>query len=235
MNQGRIDSTRLVLFDIDGTLLKAGGIVRQAMGDALEDVFGTRGGIIDASFIGATDLGVVRELMGREGFSTDEIDARFPRLIQTYGPILKDKLAAWDNFKLCPGVPGILEKLETDGVMLGLVTGNCQVGAMVKLDRAGLKEYFTFGGFGDESSDRAEITRLAHERGERKAGKEISKDWVILVGDSPNDIEAAQSYGIKVLAVYSGWTSKEELEALEPTWLYSDLSDTEHILSLLVT
>lgn len=235
MNQGRIDSTRLVLFDIDGTLLRAGGIVRQAMGDALEEVFGTRGDIIDVSFIGATDLGVVHDLMGREEFSAEEIDARFPGLIETYGPILAEKLSTWDDFKLCPGVPAILDKLKDTGAMLGLVTGNCKPGAMVKLDRAGLGDYFSFGGFGDESSDRSEICKFAHERGEQEAGKKISRDRVILVGDSPNDIKAARKYGIRVLAVCSGWGDREELEALEPTWLYSDLSDTEEILELFLS
>ncbi|MBN2378723.1 HAD hydrolase-like protein [candidate division WOR-3 bacterium] len=226
---------KIILFDIDGTLLKAGGIVREAMGDALQKVFGTRGGIIDASFIGATDLGVVHELMGREGFSLEEIDARFSALIETYGPILAEKLATWDNFRLCPGIPLILERLQEDASMLGLVTGNCKPGAMVKLKRGGLTDYFTFGAYGDESSDRTAITRLAHERGENEAGYEIPRDQVILVGDSPNDIKAAHEYGIRVLAVYSGWTPKQELEELKPTWLYPDLADTEEILGLLLS
>jgi len=234
MNLASEDGTRMVLFDIDGTLLRAGGIVRHAMGDALQHVFGTRGGIMDASFIGATDLGVVHNLMGREGFSAEEIDARFPGLIETYGPILKDKLADWDNFKLCPGVPAILDRLADEKTMLGLVTGNCKPGAKVKLNKGGLVDYFTFGAYGDESSDRAEICRLAHERGENEAGQRISRNDVILVGDSPNDVKAARKYGIRVLAVCSGWGDREELEALEPTWLYPDLSDTEEIAELLL-
>lgn len=224
---------KLVLFDIDGTLLKAGGIVRHAMGDALQQVFGTRGDIIDASFIGATDLGVVHNLMTREGFSTREIDARFSKLTEVYGPILRDKLASWDDFRICPGIPGILDRLRDNGTSLGLVTGNCRIGAKVKLERGGLWDYFSFGAYGDETADRTEICRLAHQRGETEVGSDIPKDQVILVGDSPNDIRAANQYGIKVLAVYSGWTPREELEPLKPTWICADLSDTAEILALL--
>jgi len=226
---------KLILFDIDGTLLKAGGIVREAMGDALEEVFDTKGAIIDASFIGATDLGVVHDLMGRKGFKTDVINSRFPRLLEIYGRVLKEKLSTWDKFTLCPGVPEVLDKLKLDGALLGLVTGNCQVGAMVKLERGGLGRYFSFGAFGDETSDRSRICRLAHERGEREAGCSIPKDDVILVGDSPNDIKAGKGYGIKILAVSSGWIGEEELEKLEPTWLCPDLGNVDEIAGLLLS
>ncbi|MBD3285150.1 hypothetical protein GF338_02315, partial [candidate division WOR-3 bacterium] len=97
MSPDSLKNPRLILFDIDGTLLKAGGTVREAMGDALEEVFSTRGGIEDASFIGATDIGVVHELMESEGFSADEIDQLFPRLIETYGKTLREKLSTWNK------------------------------------------------------------------------------------------------------------------------------------------
>lgn len=224
---------KLILFDIDGTLLKAGGIVRYAMADAFNEVFGTSGAIMDTSFVGATDLGVVHELMGREGFSTAEINLRFPRLLKLYGIALEEKLSTWDKFQLCPGVPAILDKLQENGNLLGLVTGNCQVGAWIKLKRGRLAEYFRFGAFGDESSNRAEICRLAHERGEREAGCEIPKHSVILVGDAPSDIKAAADYGIRILVVASGWVPEEELRKLHPTWFYPDLSDADGIIQLL--
>lgn len=224
---------KLVLFDIDGTLLRAGGIVREAMGDALKQVFGTSGGIIDTSFIGATDLGVVHDLMGREGFSTYEINRRFPRLLDVYGGILRKKLSTWDKFQLCSGIPEILDKLRENGNLLGLVTGNCQVGAWIKLKRGGLAEYFSFGAFGDETQDRAELCRLAHERGQSEVGHDIPKHSVILVGDAPSDIRAAEDYGIRILTVASGWVPAEELCKLHPTWLYPDLSDTDEIVKLL--
>lgn len=225
---------RLILFDIDGTLLKAGGIVREAMGDALEKVFGTRGGIADASFIGATDLGVVHDLMGREGFGTEEISLRFSKLIETYGPILREKLTTWDNFRLCPGVPGILDSLQDRGALLGLVTGNCQVGAKIKLDRGKLSGYFSFGAFGDETTDRARMCEFAHKRGEIQAKEKIPKEMVMMVGDSPNDIKAARAYGIRMLAVSSGWIGAEELSKHNPDWLYPDLSAAQEIVDLLL-
>ncbi|MEA3310983.1 MAG: HAD family hydrolase [candidate division WOR-3 bacterium] len=225
---------RIILFDIDGTLLKAGGIVREAMGDALEEVFDTRGGIADVSFIGATDLGVVHELMNHEGFSREEINLRFPKLIQTYGSILREKLSSWNNFKLCPGVPEILDELKARGTLLGLVTGNCQVGAAVKLDRGRLTGYFRFGAFGDETTDRARMCEFAHKRGEAQAAEKIPKASVILVGDSPNDITAARAYGIRMLAVSSGWIGAEELSNYNPDWLYPDLASTQEIVDLLL-
>jgi phosphoglycolate phosphatase len=226
---------RIILFDIDGTLLRAGGIVREAMGEALQQVFGTRGKIVNASFIGATDLGVVRSLMSEEGFNLKEIDLKFQKLIEIYGPILKEKLATWEEFRLCPGVPEILESLEARGALLGLVTGNCQVGAFIKLDRGSLTKYFGFGAFGDETTDRAALCRYAHQRAQAKHGDGIPKEQVIMVGDSPNDIRAAHAYGIRILALSSGWTSAEDLEAENPTWLYPDMSATEEILGLLLS
>lgn len=225
---------RIILFDIDGTLLKAGGIVREAMGDALEEIFSTRGGIAEVSFIGATDLGVVHDLMGQEGFTEEEINRRFPKLIETYGRIVREKLSTWEKFILCPGVPQILEKLQGQGALLGLVTGNCQVGAAVKLDRGSLTGYFSFGAFGDETTNRARMCEFAHKRGEREAGEQIPKERVILVGDSPNDIRAARAYGIRMLAVGSGWIGAEELSKHNPDWLYPDLSATQEIVDLLL-
>ena len=225
---------RIILFDIDGTLLRAGGIVREAMGEALAQVFGTRGGIADAYFVGATDLGVVRSLMSEEGFNLEEIDLKFPKLVEIYGPILRKKLATWENFRLCPGVPEILDSLEDRGALLGLVTGNCQVGAFTKLDRGSLTRYFSFGAFGDETTDRAALCQYAHQRAEAKHGDGIPKEQVIMVGDSPNDVRAAHAYGIRMLAVGSGWIDAEELSKHKPDWLYPDLSATDEIVELLL-
>lgn len=226
---------RTILFDIDGTLLRAGFIVKEAMGQALKEVFGTNGKLMDASFIGSTDIGVVRALMTEAGFGQEEIDQKFGKLFEVYGEILVDKLRNYDKFKLCPGIPEILDALESRNALLGLVTGNCQQGAFAKLGKAGLTDYFSFGAFGDESDDRAELCAYAHARAEVEANKSISRDDLILVGDSPNDIKAAQEYGIRVLAVASGWIEASELEALNPTWLRLDLSNIGEIADLLLS
>jgi phosphoglycolate phosphatase len=226
---------RTIFFDIDGTLLRAGFIVKEVMGQALKEVFGTSGRIMDASFIGSTDIGVVRALMTEQGFSLEEINQKFGKLFEAYGRILVDKLRTWEKFQLCSGVPAILEELDARNALLGLVTGNCQQGAFAKLGKAGLTDYFSFGAFGDESDNRAELCAYAHARAEVEADKPISKDDLILVGDSPNDIKAAHEYGIRVLAVASGWTVAGELEALNPTWLRPDLSDIREIAELLLS
>ncbi len=223
------------MFDIDGTLLRAGFIVKEAMGDALRDVFGTSGRIMDASFIGATDIGVVRALMTEAGFGLEAIGQKLGKLFEVYGEILEDKLRTWEKFQLCPGVPEILDALEEKAALLGLVTGNCQQGAFAKLGRAGLTDYFSFGAFGDETDDRAELCAYAHARAEVETDKSISKDDLILVGDSPNDIRAAKNYGIRVLAVASGWVAAEELKSQGPTWLRSDLSNLREITDLLLS
>ena len=226
---------RTILFDIDGTLLKAGFIVKEAMGDALKEVFGTNGRIMDASFIGATDIGVVRTLMTEAGFELPAIHEKLGKLFEVYGKILEDKLRTWDKFQLCPGVPEILNALEEKDALLELVTGNCQQGAFAKLGRAELTDYFSFGAFGDESDDRAELCAYAHARAEVEAGKSISKGDLILVGDSPNDIKAAKAYGIRVLAVASGWVDAEELKSQNPTWFEPDLSNIGEIANLLLS
>ncbi len=226
---------RTILFDIDGTLLRAGFIVKEVMSLALRDVYGTSGKLMDVSFIGSTDIGVVRALMTEQGFCLEEIDQRFGKLFEVYGEILVDKLRTWEKFQLCPGVPAILDALESRNALLGLVTGNCQQGAFAKLEKAGLTDYFSFGAFGDESDNRSELCAYAHARAEVEADKSISKDDLILVGDSPNDIKAAQEYGIRVLAVASGWIEASELEALTPTWLRPDLSNTGEIANLLLS
>lgn len=226
---------RTILFDIDGTLLKAGFIVKEAMDQALKDVFGTSGRIMDASFIGATDIGVVRALMTEAGFELTEIHEKLGRLFEVYGGILEVKLRTWTKFQLCSGVPAILDELDSRDALLGLVTGNCQQGAFAKLGKAELTDYFSFGAFGDESDDRAELCSYAHARAEVEANKSISKSDLILVGDSPNDVKAAKAYGIRALCVASGWTPVEELKQENPTWLRSDLSDTGEIVDLLLS
>jgi phosphoglycolate phosphatase-like HAD superfamily hydrolase len=152
-----------------------------------------------------------------------------------YGKILVDKLRTWEKFQLCPGVPGILDDLEEREVLMGLVTGNCQQSAYAKLGKAELTDYFSFGAFGDESDDRAELCAFAHARAEVEVDKPISKNDLILVGDSPNDVKAAKAYGIRVLAVASGWTPAEELKAEDPTWLRSDLSNIGEISDILLS
>jgi phosphoglycolate phosphatase-like HAD superfamily hydrolase len=214
---------QLVLFDIDGTLLDAVGAGTRAFAAAFESSLGWKQDIGHINFAGATDLAVFRQLLHERGIdSTPELEASyFSQLPQELRRALRETPAI-----VLPGVRPLLERLvEMDQFKLGIVTGNIESTAWVKLEHAGLREFFTFGGFGCDHADRVVICRQAMERGGLSEG--------VLFGDTPNDVNAALANGLTSVAVASRHFTVAELRAAGAHYVCEDFSDTDAVLSLL--
>lgn len=217
---------RLVLFDIDGTLIHTGGAGVSAFARVFETEFGVRDGFEKLKFAGRTDRSLVREFFGFHGIPADE--ETFQRFTDCYvfwlGHILQTS-----KTELCPGVIQFLDALEAMPAppLLGLLTGNIRLGAEIKLRHFGLWERFQIGGFADDHEDRDRIAAAARDRGCRILGEDLAPRQVVVVGDTPFDIKCGRAIGAKVLAVATGGAKYNELEAHQPDWLAEDLTAIE--------
>jgi phosphoglycolate phosphatase-like HAD superfamily hydrolase len=223
----------LVLFDIDGTILHARNAGTGSFFAALEDVFGHHPEDPEIRFAGNTDLNILGEIMEHRGreWSQEEEEAFFTALPRK----LKDSLAEVEPI-LYPGLLELLDALSRRAdVMLGLVTGNIESCARVKLEAFGLSDYFKFGGFGDDHADRKEMARLAVERAGRRLPDGVRFQKCLLIGDTPSDVEAAQAIGACKVGVLTGGSSEEELLRAGAEHVFTDLRNPQVILDLLDT
>jgi phosphoglycolate phosphatase len=213
----------VILFDIDGTLLHAPG-GRAAFAQAFKEAFGWEQSVEHINFYGETDLNVFRRICRERGVdSTPEMESDF---FKRLAPALDRRLAETPP-TLHPNVGSLLARLSAERRM-GLVTGNIEATAWMKLRRAGIDHYFSFGGFGCGHADRAEIARQAINA----SGVE-SPQQVFLVGDTPSDIRAARVNGFVSIAVATGGFDVRSLEDAGADFVFEDLSDTQRILAVL--
>ncbi len=223
----------LVLFDIDGTLLKTPGAGRRAMTRAYSEVFGVENPFEGYSFQGKTDQGIFAETT--KFWLHREPDAReMAEACRTYLEYLEEELQRCHNgIQVMPGIPQVLTELKQRGAGLGLATGNLREGARMKLSALGLWEFFSFGGFGCDAAHRGELTRMGIDRGRQRYGSDIPDPRVFIIGDSPLDIQAAHYNGVPCIAVLTGWSPREELEAHTPHAILPDLADHQVLLQVL--
>lgn len=228
---------RLLLFDVDGTLVDVAGAGRAAVGRALTEVYGEAGPVDDFSFHGKTDPAIVRGLLRAAGRDDAAIDGRMERLWSRYLVALDEELAARDGrVRACPGVPELLERLTGDGRFeLALVTGNVREGAWRKLEAAGVGAPFRYGAFGSDSERRDDLPPLALRRAERRTGRAFRPGEVWVVGDTPADVRCARASGLRALAVATGRPGREELAAHRPDGLLEDLSAVDRVVELLAS
>jgi phosphoglycolate phosphatase-like HAD superfamily hydrolase len=227
---------RIVLFDIDGTLLRSGGAGRVAMERALTGVFGSAGSS-DYRYDGKTDRQIVRELMRQEGFTDDEIDESMDDLLEAYVSGLHGELAARGRKVLvCDGVPELLDALEArNDIVLGLLTGNIERGARAKLSAAGIDPArFRVNAFGSDHEHRPHLPAVAQRRARELLGTEVAGDRLIVIGDTPADIQCGESIGAKAIAVATGRFSTDELRAYDPYAVFESLRDTNEVMTAIL-
>lgn len=218
---------KVLLFDIDGTLVNTHRAGKDAMIDAFLEVaeLAELAHVLQVS--GKTDRGIFAELYELHGKSLDEAD--WQRFLDLYLTGLAANLPQRQGLIL-EGVSVLLAKLsQRDDVLLGLLTGNVEAGAKLKLSHYGIHEYFAFGGFGDHHPDRNDVARAALEAAESHVGQKISPENVYVIGDTPNDVRCARAIGAKAVAVATGVYSEQQLQAVEPDLLLTNLSDFEAI------
>ena len=210
-------AVRAVLFDIDGTLLVTGGAGGRAWRRAFAELHGVDVDIAEHTDAGMTDPEIAaivfREAIGREG-DPEEIS----KAIGCYLKHLPDTVAESDGYRVMPGIEALLDRLIDGSFLLGLVTGNIEAAAHIKLARAHLNRFFSFGGYGSDSADRIEVTKAALARGSLVSGGTLADGACIGVGDTPRDITACHGAGIRVVGVATGAYKVEQLKQAGADW-----------------
>jgi phosphoglycolate phosphatase len=225
---------RLVLFDIDGTLLSAGGVSARAFEAALREVFGTVGDAERYDYSGKTDKQIVRDLMRGAGFLDVEIDRRLAALIERYRVLLHEWLRP-EHVQAKPGVSELLEALATDPrVTLGLLTGNIEPNARLKLSPLRVNHYFTFGAFGSDHEERSRLPEVAMARAREATGAAFAGREIVIVGDSIHDVLCGRHLGVRAVAVATGRTTPDALRAVAPHALLASFADRDAAVSAIV-
>jgi phosphoglycolate phosphatase-like HAD superfamily hydrolase len=214
---------RLVLFDVDGTLVHTGHAGIRAFAKTFATEFHAPDGVEKINFAGRTDVNLVREFFGLHGIpaTTENFQRFFERYI-----FLLDQMVSQSNGGPCRGALEFLDGLRTlpSPPMLGLLTGNIRLGAEIKLRRYKLWDAFEIGAFADDGEDRNQIAVVARERGNRVLGRKLRGEEMVVVGDTPHDIRCGRAIGAKVLAVATGGATLHELERHQPEWAVEDLT-----------
>ena len=215
-------ASAMVLFDIDGTLVRrAGPQHRQALVDAVRRVTGLETSTDHIPVHGMLDPDILARMLRGAGASAASVRRAMPDIVRRAQQIYVRSVPNLQR-KTCAGVRPLLHRLQQSGVLLGLVTGNLTRIGWKKLDRAGLKPYFRFGAFGEMAKDRAGLARLAI-RHARAQGWIAKGTPIALIGDAPSDIVAAQRNGIRSIAVHTGISSHDDLLACAPDVILEDL------------
>ena len=215
---------RLVLFDIDGTLIASGGAGVRAFAEVARVTFGVPGGTLRMKFAGRTDTSLIREFFDMHGIPA--IPENFSRFLDDYTHWLATYLIERSG-RVLPAVRESLESLRgmKESPLLGLLTGNIRLGAELKLRHFGLWEAFCLGAFADDAEDRNRIAAIARDRGSEWLGRPIRGEEVLVIGDTAHDIACARSIGAPCLAVATGGTSLAELRTHEPAWSVENLAE----------
>ncbi|MHB0955883.1 MAG: HAD hydrolase-like protein [Pirellulaceae bacterium] len=217
----------ILLFDIDGTLIQTGGAGGAALMTAFSDLFGVADPQ-EVPFSGRTDRGIARSLF--RAHQIEDTEENWHRLKDEYLRRLLIFLPQHAGLVL-PGIERLMEHLSTrKDVAVGLLTGNVQKGARMKLEHYRLLHHFAFGGYGDHHVDRDDVAREALAASSLHVRQEVSPDAVWVIGDTPFDVRCARAIGARVAAVATGWHSRERLAAAAPDLLLDDFAQADAFL-----
>jgi phosphoglycolate phosphatase-like HAD superfamily hydrolase len=228
---------RLVLFDIDGTLVLTGGAGLRALNRACAPLVGHADALSGIPVAGRTDRSILADVAARAGRTLD--DELLGTLREQYIANLREEIEASPRSRgsikaVMPGIRELLNVLhQREDVFLGLLTGNFEAGARIKLDHFDLWRYFRCGAYGDDSADRNALVPIALGRARRGGLPEISPDDILVIGDTPHDIACARAAGAVPVGVATGGFTVDELRATGAALVFADLSDTEGFLTLL--
>lgn len=215
---------KAVLFDIDGTLLHTGGAGAVAWQRAFLELYEVEANIEEHTHAGMTDPEIAeivfREVLGRDGSDVERAEA-----IGCYLGHLAAAVAESEGYFVILGIEELLPRLVEQGILLGVVTGNIESAAHIKLARGDLNKYFAFGGYGSDSRSRTALTKKALERGAEVSGAALDLDQTIAIGDTPRDVKAGHGAGIHVVGVATGSYSVEELKESGADWAIENVTE----------
>jgi phosphoglycolate phosphatase len=213
---------RLVLFDIDGTLVRTGGAGVKAFARTFATAFNVADGFERLKFAGRTDTSLVREFLGFHQIppTPENLQRFFERYVFWLDHLLRES-----ETEVCPGVWEFIRELQAlpQAPLLGLLTGNIRLGAEIKLRHFNLWNVFQTGAFGDDHEDRDQIAAVAQQRASRILETELRGDEVLVIGDTPHDIQCARAIGAKALGVATGGAKLEDLKRHQPDWAIPDM------------
>jgi phosphoglycolate phosphatase len=225
--------SKVLLFDLDWTLIYTGGAGVRALNHAFEKLFKIPQAMKKVSPDGKTDPAICREMI-RVHLSREPQPGEIEALCRGYLDRLAEEIPQGPGYRILPGIPELLEALSgTPHLLLGLGTGNLEEGARIKLARADLMKYFRFGGYGSDSEDRPTVLRTAVKRGEKLAQRTIASHETVVIGDNIRDVQAGKAIGAVTVAVASGPMSFDELMVSRPDHIFKDFSDTLSALKVL--
>ena len=226
---------KLILFDIDGTLLVIDALADLAFRAMTKEVYGVECSFKEIIYAGMTDPRILEEVLKLRGIDDETIQTCYDEAIERYCDYF-DYFARGNSYHVTvfPGVIPLLNALEQMPEMhIAILTGNLEYTGWKKLELAGLKQHFPFGAFGSDSKVRSELVGIALKRAEDKYGITYKNKNVIIIGDSPHDVLCGKSYGVTSIAVATGHSSAEELKNYEPDYVFRDLGDYEQVLEVL--
>ena len=232
MKAGEKIARKLLLWDIDGTILHTGKAGETALGRAMEKLYGINRGLQGLEIAGRTDKWIVEQLLGRDGKPNglEEVG----QFLDVYVELLAEELPR-RNGGLHPGVLGILEEAHKRAELVqALLTGNIEKGARLKLTRYGVNHFFDFGAFADDSSIRNELGPHAKRRAEEKHGEDFPPERIFVIGDTPHDVACARAIGAKAIAVATGSFTKRQLKDCGADAVFTDLAHPKAFFDVLI-
>ncbi len=222
---------RLLLWDIDGTLLNSGRAGVFALRRASAERFGGNEDLEGIEIAGRTDSGIVRQLFQKH--HVEMTDAAIASFLDRYLDFLQEELPARKGSVL-PGVGELLERTATrPGLTNALLTGNIARGAQLKLEHYGLWHYFAFGAFADDHHDRNQLGPFAHRRAREKTGTDFAPNRIDVIGDTEHDIACGKAIGARTIAVATGSFSRDDLVRHTPDFSFENLADVDEVIAQL--
>jgi phosphoglycolate phosphatase len=232
---GRIDAmNRLVLFDIDGTLIKSGSRSHKlAFASAFTKIYGIDTAIDVIDHDGKSDKRIIVEVLKKNGLNEESIRVKIDEAMREMADFFEKNISI-DEPVLLEGVEELLKELKKNNILIGLITGNLEPIARAKLKRIKLNKYFKFGGFGNDSEKRSSLIKIAIKRAEDDFNFKYDNN-VFVIGDTPKDVKAGREAGVKVIIVPTGKYSEKELKAQNPDFLFKNLTCKEEILKAVLS
>ncbi len=226
---------RLILFDIDGTLIQAHGAGHRSLVRAMRDVFGTAGAHDHYDWRGKTDPQIVCELLRQAGVPDDVTAAGLAECFDRYRGYLENTLANGHRVDVFPGVVEVLRELSArHDALVGLLTGNVEAGAVAKLRPTGLLPFFRIGAYGSDDAERRRLPAIARNRASATMGRAFAFADITVVGDTPLDVDCARACGARAVAVATGQHTVDELAACEPRAVLANLANVEAAIQALM-
>lgn len=226
---------RLVLFDIDETMISSDGAGRRAIQRVLDQLYKIPAHHVNIVMSGKTDPQILNEIFTASEMPADQIPEAIVKVIDLYLDLLEEEILASKYYIVHEGVYELIEAIANHPDMyLGLLTGNVERGARMKLEQFGLNKHFHLGAYGSDSANRLELPAVAVKRANEHFKLHFQPDELVIIGDSVNDVYCAHGYGAKCIAVNTGKTSWQDLEATHPKYLLKSLANTQEVMDAIL-